>query len=310
VSDVPTEVEPAAGALSATGSGSVAPSAPATLVALAASVEMTDVDSSQAAHADIAPGTGRLRDLAGWLAGIQGRWPALAPTRPRLVSRGPVSAAAAAVADSIGVGIDVVETGPTEVAAAFAFGIAAADVQVDAGTDVIVVADGADSIAGAALVSIVTDAEPVALLPRGADAIDTEGWIERAARLRDLRRTVRAHRHDPDELLAALGDPALATTCGFVIRAVERRTAVVLDGTNAVAAAVLCHRTRERVGRWLRVADTSPDPVHSRAVGYLDQRPVLDLDTRHGDGLAGLLVISMLRAAAELGRPVETEGHE
>ena len=232
-----------------------------------------------------------------------------APTRPRLVSRAPVTAAVAAVAESSGVGVDVVAIDSTEVAAAFASGVAAADVQVDAGTDVVVLADGTDSIAGAALVSIVTDAEPVALLPRGADAIDTEAWIERAAQLRDLRRTVRDHRHDPDELLAALGDTALATACGFVMRAIERRTAVVLDGTNAVAAAVLCHRTRERVGRWLRVADTSPDPVHLRAVSYLDQRPVLDLGTRHGDGLAGLLVIGVLRTAAELGGNVDTEGH-
>ncbi len=206
--------------------------------------------------------------------------------------------------------IDHVETPATEAGEALARGIATADALVDEGVVTLVVSDGETSAAGAALVSAITDHEPVAFLPRGADAIDTEAWIERARRLRDLRRRVRPLRDDPDALLTTLEDPGLAMTCGLLAAAIARRTPVVLDGTRAVTAAVLCVRARHRAGRWLQVADSSPDPVHRRAVDYLDSRPLLDLETRSGDALAGLLAISLLRTAAELGRPEGTEVQE
>jgi NaMN:DMB phosphoribosyltransferase len=285
-----------------------APTGEPTLQALADAVEMTDVEASQLAHAELVPALGRLREIAEWLAGTHGGWPLASAPKVRLVSRTPISVTTAAVADAMDVGVDHVETTAIDVAAAFVSGTAAADALVEAGIAVLVVADADASVAAAALVSSITDHEPVAFLPRGADAIDTEAWIERAGRLRDLRRRVRPVHDDPDALLRALGDPGLATTCGLLAAAIARRTAVVLDGTRAMAAAVLCARARQRAGRWLQIADTSPDPVHRRAVDYLDRRPLLDLDTHGGDALAGLLAISLLRTAAELGRPEGTEG--
>ncbi len=287
-----------------------APTDEPTLQALADAVAMTDVEAAQLAQAELAPALGRLRDLAGWLAGTHGGWPPAAAPEVRLVSRTPVSATTATVAAAMHVRLEHVDTAATAVAAAFASGVAVADALVDQGTSVLVVADGEASVAGAALVSAITDDEPVAFLPRGADAIDTEAWIERAGRLRDLRRRIRPVHDDPDALLAALDDAGLATTCGLLAAAIARRTAVVLDGTRAVAAAVLCVRARQRAGRWLQVADTSPDPAHRRAVDYLDRRPLLDLETHSEDALAGLLVISLLRTAAELGRPEGTEGQQ
>ena len=272
-------------------------SATPTLASIAADVAMTDIDSAQAAHAALPSGAGRLGELAEWLSGTQGRCPPTVPARPRLVCPSPGTAAAAAVAESLDVGVDVLEITLTD--NAFRTGAAAADALVDAGTDLIVLADGESSVAAAVLAAVVTGAEPVALLPRGADALDTEWWIARASQLRDGRRRAAGRRDNPDGLLDVLGNPALATTCGFLIRAVARRTAVVLDGTTAVAAAALCLRVRERAGRWWRIADTSTDPVHRCAVEYLDQRPLLDLDIRRGEGLAGLLAIELLRAAVQ-----------
>ncbi|HEU5266368.1 MAG TPA: nicotinate-nucleotide--dimethylbenzimidazole phosphoribosyltransferase [Jatrophihabitans sp.] len=294
--EAPTDVVHAAGAPRVAKHSAGAP----TLVSIAGDVALTDIDSAQAAHAALPAGAGRLGELAEWLSGTQGGWPPTAPVRPRLVCPSPGTAAAVAVAESLDVGVDHLEI--TLTADAFRTGVAAADALADAGTNLVILADGESSAAAAVLVAVVTDAEPVALLPRGADALDTDWWITRAAQLRDGRRRAVSRRDDPDDLLDALGNPALATTCGFLIRAVARRTAVVLDGTTAVAAAALCLRARERAGRWWRIADTSTDPVHRRAVEYLDQRPLLDLDVRHGEGLAGLLTIGLLRAAGQFGQ--------
>jgi nicotinate-nucleotide--dimethylbenzimidazole phosphoribosyltransferase len=84
------------------------------------------------------------------------------------------------------------------------------------------------------------------------------------------------------------------------MRAAARRTPLLLDGSCALAGALLCYDTQSRAGRWWRVADTSPDPVHSRAAEELGQQPLLDLRTSRGDGTAGLLALAVLRAATTI----------
>ena len=152
----------------------------------------------------------------------------------------------------------------------------------------------------AVLVGLLTGAEPVALLPRGGAAVDTGAWIGRAVALRDTRRRVADNRTRPGRLLEALDYSPLAATVGLVMQAVVRRTPVVLDGVGAVAAALLCHDVQARAGRWWRLADVSPDPVHTLAAAELGQRPLLDLGTAGGDGTVGLLTLPLLAAAAQL----------
>jgi nicotinate-nucleotide--dimethylbenzimidazole phosphoribosyltransferase len=107
-------------------------------------------------------------------------------------------------------------------------------------------------------------------------------------------------RGEPDELLAAVDSPTLSFATALVLRAAARRTPMVLDGTTAVAAALLCRASQARAAGWWRIADSCTDPVHSRASTELDQRPLLDLGSTRGDGVAGLLCLPLLRAAAAL----------
>ena len=157
-----------------------------------------------------------------------------------------------------------------------------------------------DSPAAGVLVGVLTGAEPVALLPRGAHAVDSAAWISAACRSRDARRRAAPLRDVPDDLLAAVGSPALSLITGLILRAAARRTPMVLDGTAAVAAALLCREFQARATRWCRLADSSPDPVHTRASGELGQRPLLDLGSTSSGGVAGLLCLPLLRAAAAL----------
>lgn len=275
---------------------------PTDLVALGADVEWTDADAGAAARVHANPANGRLAEIVEWLAATQGRFPPEQPQRPRCVVFGPIPAPVRTIAETFDVGLRCVEIAPdTSVSTALAMGAAAADDEVDAGADLLVVADPDTCAAGAVLVSLLTGAEPVALLPRGAAATDTPSWVSRAEYLRDTRRRVASLRSRPDELLAALEHPPLAATTGFILRATARRTALVLDGTAAVVAALLSYDTQSRAGRWWRIADVSPDPVHARATEELVQRPLLDLATSDGDGTAGLLTLPLLRAAAHLG---------
>ena len=235
---------------------------PATdLLALGEGVEWTSFEAAAAAHDAVDPRYGRLGELVEWLAGAQDAADPRPPARPRCVVFGTAGEAARALAAALDVGLREVRLDPAAtVPDALAQGVAAADDEVDAGADLIVVVDADDSAASALSVSLLAGAEPVALLPRGAAAIDTAAWIARAEYLRDARRAVAGLRDDPAELLAALGHAPLAATGGFVLRATARRTPLVLDGPTAAAAALACHHVQPRSA----AGGASPTPPPTR----------------------------------------------
>jgi nicotinate-nucleotide--dimethylbenzimidazole phosphoribosyltransferase len=267
------------------------------LLELGAEVSWTDADAASAARTAAVPADGRLAELGEWLAGTQGRCPPHPPRRVRMVVLGQVAGRIRDLADAFDVGL-VEPAVPDDVASAIESGAAAVDAEIEAGADLIAVAGPSDAIATTALVSLLTDTEPVALLPRGADVTDSAAWIAAAERLRSARRAATPYRDRAGELLAALGSPTLATGVGVVLRTVARRTPLLLDGPLALAAALLCQELQPRSARWWQVVDTATDPVSSRALDRLLRRPVLDLGTLAGTGSAAILAVSVLRAAA------------
>jgi nicotinate-nucleotide--dimethylbenzimidazole phosphoribosyltransferase len=258
---------------------------------------------------------GRLGELAEWLAGVQGCCPPRDFVRVRTIVFGAPdpatgSASLAATADLAGSGVRQVPPREGSTAAAFAAGAALADEEVDGGADLLIVAlQGPDAGTPAlTLVSVLTNTEPVKVLPRGG-GLAPDVWMERAVAVRDARRRGMPHRAQPAELLEEVGGVDVAATAGFLLRAAARRTPVLLDGLPAATAALAAYEAQPRAVRWWRSADLSPEPAHELALTKLGQRSVLDLGTGLGDGTAGLLAALVLRAAirtvAELAAPVE-----
>jgi len=266
----------------------------ADLLELSAEIRATDPDAAASAGRALGR-SARLAELGTWLAGGTGQWPPT-PGRVRLVHADPLTPPVAELAELAGVGTRRLPAGPDPLAA----GVAAADEEVESGADLVLLAAGEDGPAPAVVVALLTGAEPVALLPRGAAVTDSAAWIRTAADLRDRLREARPLRHQPDRLLAELGSAPLAAAAGFLLRAAARRTPLVLDGPTAVAAGLLAADLRPRATEWWQVADTGPDAVQGRALHHLGHRPVLDLGAGTGGGLAALLALGVLRAAPAL----------
>ncbi len=277
---------------------------------LAGQVEWTDSEAAARARRHAPRGLGRLARHVEWLAETQGSWPPRAPVAARLVAFGTLPDRARTAARTAAITIVEPDLPPLDDAtsettsdAAVNAGADTADHELDAGADLLLVAVGATARVEAAagmLVGLFSGAEPVALLPRGADAVDTAAWIVRAEQLRDSRRTALDLRDEPGALLAAAGSPELAAAVGLVLRAAARRVPVVLDGAGAAAAALLCQDVAPRATRWCRVADTSPDPALTRAAEDLGAPSLLDYGTRGGDGTAAVLAAAVLRTVAQL----------
>lgn len=271
------------------------------LVSLGADVSWPDSDAAAAVGKAIAGrGLGRLGELAEWLAGAQATNPPhdFARVRALVFGCSAPSALAESAADLAGLSVQAVPgTDGQSVPDAVAAGAALADREVDSGTDLAVVAHPGETVAAAVLVCVLTDSEPVKVLPRGTQ-LDPQAWMELAEQVRDTRRRAYPLREQPLDLLAAVGGPDLAMTVGFLLRAAVRRTPVVIDGVAALAAALVAYEAQPRAVRWWRAADRWPDAAHERALTTLGIKPILDLGLRSGDGTAGLLAVPLLRAAA------------
>jgi NaMN:DMB phosphoribosyltransferase len=239
-------------------------------------------------------------DAASWLAGVQDDGPRR-PRRVRVVRFGfaPGAAPLPAAGDA---DVRDVPTADGDMSAAVDLGSAVADDEVERGADLFVLALGRSGVAAEVVVAVLTDAEPVKVLPRGAGIAPAE-WMARAELVRDGRRAAMSARNSADDLLEAVGDRDLAAAAAFLLRAAARRTPVILDGFGALAAALLAYEVQTRSGRWYLVADTAASPGEELALARLGQRALLDLGVGLEDGSAGLLAATVLRFAADVANP-------
>jgi NaMN:DMB phosphoribosyltransferase len=269
------------------------------LVAAGADIEWPDSEAGNALREHLGDGAeyGHLAQLAQW-------WRAVRPheslERPRGVFLGaPVNDAIAAVADDVRVTWRHVDI--DDEADPVARGASIADEEIDAGSDLLLVAASGDDSDAAVAVSVLTNTEPVKVLARGVAATDPDAWMERAVAVRDGRRICMPLRSEPDQLLAAIGGARLGVIAGLVLRAAARRTPVLLDGPAATAAALIAYEAQPRAVRWWAAADLGSDPLEELAQTRMGQQAVLGLGSGLGTGLAALLTVPVIRAAAVLG---------
>lgn len=188
-----------------------------------------------------------------------------------------------------------------EVEAAIAAGRAVADEEVDTGADVLVAGDLGigNTTPSAVLVAALTGTEPVAVVGRGT-GVDDNGWMRKAAAVRDALRRGASVVHDPVALVRTVGGADLAAMAGFLAQAAQRRTPVVLDGLVVGAAALLAEGMAPGSKQWWVAGHRSAEPAHTLALAHLDMLPLLELDMRLGEGSGAVAALPLLQAAVRV----------
>jgi nicotinate-nucleotide--dimethylbenzimidazole phosphoribosyltransferase len=185
-----------------------------------------------------------------------------------------------------------------EVEAALAAGRTVADEEIDAGADLLVPGDmgiGNTTVA-ATLVGAVLGLAASAVVGRGT-GVDDETLVSKRAVVDAALGRARACSEDPVALLRAVGSADLAAATGFLIRAAERGTPVLLDGVISGACALLAERLAPGSVAWWCAGHRSTEPSHRLALEALGLRPLLDLDLRLGEGSGALTALPILRTA-------------
>lgn len=185
---------------------------------------------------------------------------------------------------------------------AFRAGMAVADEEADAGTDLVVLGDlsvGGTTSAGILIAALCgTDASVVT--GRGGAGIDDLTWMRKCAAIRDGLRRARPVLGDQLQLLAAVGGADLTAMTGFLLQSAVRRTPVILDGVVCAAAALVAQRVAFRAPDWWLAGQASGEPGQGKALDRMALEPLLDHGVTVGEGTGALLALPLVQAAAAL----------
>ncbi|MFE0460600.1 nicotinate-nucleotide--dimethylbenzimidazole phosphoribosyltransferase [Kitasatospora sp. NPDC058965] len=208
-------------------------------------------------------------------------------------------------------GTDDMTQGPAmtreEALKAVEVGIETARDLVAAGNKILITGDMgiANTTASAALISVITGADPAEVTGRGT-GIDDE---THARKVEVIRRALELHRPDPADpigVLAAVGGLEHAAIAGFLLGAASLRTPVILDGVIAGSAALIAKAIAPEVLAACIAGHRSAEPGHQAALAKLGLRPLIDLDLRLGEGTGALLALPLVQSAARAMHDVAT----
>lgn len=274
---------------------------------LATRMGLPDEDArraAQAALAETAGGLGRLEDLVGWLAAVQGRCPTAPFERIRAVVVSDPPATLPVLAELAGVGVRVVEP-PTvagDAEAGFRAGMSAVSDEVDAGADLIVLSGGTAIVPAVTVVTLLTGAEVATVIGHRPGGDDRD-WMRTCAEVRDSARRGRPVTGETLTLLETVEAAEVATAAGALLEAVARRTPVLIDDLIPAAAALVAQRISYRTTRWIVAAHRTADPAQQAALDRLRLTPLFDYGLASGTDLGAMLAVPHLQAATTLLAP-------
>ena len=126
----------------------------------------------------------------------------------------------------------------------------------------------------------------VEVVERGARR--TDGWL------------------DPISALSEIGGLEIAALAGFVVGGAAARVPVLIDGVITAAALLVADALVPGVASRCVAGHLSTEPGAAHALGFLGERPLLDLGMRLGEGTGGCLAVPVVQAAAAVLREMAT----
>ncbi|MGR8010998.1 nicotinate-nucleotide--dimethylbenzimidazole phosphoribosyltransferase [Streptomyces hypolithicus] len=181
-------------------------------------------------------------------------------------------------------------------------GMAVADEEADAGTDLVVLGDLSvgGTTAAATLIAALCGTDASVVTGRGGAGIGDLAWMRKCAAIRDALRRARPVLGDQVELLATVGGADLAAATGFLLQCAVRRTPVILDGVVSAACALVGQRAAFRAPDWWLAGQVSGEPGQAKALDRMALNPLLDHGVTVGEGTGALLALPFVQAAAAL----------
>jgi nicotinate-nucleotide--dimethylbenzimidazole phosphoribosyltransferase len=105
---------------------------------------------------------------------------------------------------------------------------------------------------------------------------------------------------EPLDALAAMGGLEIAMMTGAMLQAAAERRVILVDGFIAGSAALVACSLAAAAKDYMVFCHRSAEHGHQLMLAHLQERPLLDLDMRLGEGTGALLAWPMVQSAALL----------
>ena len=156
-----------------------------------------------------------------------------------------------------------------------------------------------NTTASALIVAAFTGLSPEVVTGRGTGISDAK--LRRKIEL--VRQALDCNRPCADDgidVLAKVGGFEIGALAGVALAAAANRCAVVVDGLNTTAAAMIADALEPRCRRFLFSSHLSGEPAHIHALGYLDLEPCVDMGVRLGEAIGASVVVEMLKMSVKM----------
>ena len=202
-------------------------------------------------------------------------------------------------------GTDDLSEGPAmsraEAAAAVLAGATAAEDLIDGGVDLLVTGDmGIGNTTPAACLIAAFTGRPASEVTGRGTGIDDATLTLKTKVVEDALALHRPDAGDAIGVLSALGGLEHAALTGLILAGAARRVPVILDGVNAMAAALGADALSDEANGYMIAGHRSVEPGATIALEHLGLRPLLDLRMRLGEGTGGALAVPTVIAAARV----------
>jgi nicotinate-nucleotide--dimethylbenzimidazole phosphoribosyltransferase len=147
---------------------------------------------------------------------------------------------------------------------------------------------------------------PVGRLTGRGTGIDDETYHRKVALIEQALSVNRPDPKDPVDVLSKVGGYEIAALAGAVLGAAASGAPVVCDGFIATAGALIACRLAPAAGDYLFVSHRSQEVGHSAMLELLEQRAILDLDMRLGEGTGAALAMNVVEASAKVLKEIKT----
>lgn len=156
-----------------------------------------------------------------------------------------------------------------------------------------------NTTASAAIVAAFTGLSPETVTGRGTGISDSRMQVKIQV-VRSALEINKPNAADGIDVLAKVGGFEIGALAGVVLGAAANRCAVVIDGLNTTAAALIAYAVQPSCRDYMFASHLSGEPAHIIALRKLNLQPCLDMGVRLGEAIGASCVIDMLKVSLQL----------
>lgn len=156
-----------------------------------------------------------------------------------------------------------------------------------------------NTTASAAIVAAFTGLTPEKVTGRGTGISDSRMKVKIEAVRKGLAIN-QPNKEDGIDVLAKVGGFEIGALAGVVLGAAANRCAVVIDGLNTTAAALIAHSIHPLSREYMFASHLSGEPAHIIALNHLNLKACLDMGVRLGEAIGASVVVNMLSVSINM----------